>query len=357
MEWTMRWKNVYHLVDCHAEGEVGKVLTGGVFDVPGETMFDKRNYLMTHRDDIRRTCLLEPRGAVTDSVSIVLPATHPDAHLGFVTACATDYPVMSGSNVIALATVLLETGILPMSEPVTQLVLEAPAGLIRLACECSNGSVLRVRFTNQPSFVYYRDRYIEVSGFGSVQVDVAYGGETFALVDASTAGFALTTDEVRDLCALGEAIKLAANEQLPVRHPMNSDVTGISQMQFMGSVRNDGGVRYSRNVVVVSPGRADRSPCGTGTCARLALMHARGDIQPGETFIHESIIGTRFESRIERHVMEGPYGAVVPSVAGRAWITGLHQVGLDPTDPLGSGFVLSDTWLNDQDRQHFFYPH
>ncbi|CAM2157922.1 Trans-3-hydroxy-L-proline dehydratase [Paraburkholderia tropica] len=352
----MRWKNVYQVVDCHAEGEVGKVLTGGVFDVPGETMFDKRNFLMKHRDEIRRLCLLEPRGSVTDTLSIVLPATHPDAQLGFVSATATEYPVMSGSNVIALATVLLETGILPMTEPRTDFVLEAPAGLIRVSCQCTAGKVLAVRFMNQPSFVYYTDEQLDVEGFGRISVDIAYGGETFAMVDAAALGFALESSEAREICTFGGAVKRAANLRLKVQHPMNSQVTGIGQVQFMGPVVRDGSTLRSRNAVVLSPGRLDRSPCGTGTCARLALMYARKEIAVGETFIHESLIGARLESRIEGAVMEGPQNAIVASVEGRAWITGLHQVGMDPSDPFGAGFVLPDThaWAPGDRGRHFF---
>ncbi|WP_322092580.1 proline racemase family protein [Paraburkholderia bannensis] len=352
----MRWKNVYQVVDCHAEGEVGKVLTGGVFDVPGETMFDKRNYLMRHKDDIRRLCLLEPRGSVTHTLSIVLPATHPDAQLGFVSATATEYPIMSGSNVIALATVLLETGILPMSEPCTRFVLEAPAGLIHVSCRCAAGKVQTVRFTNQPSFVYYSDEQLEVEGLGCISVDVAYGGETFVMVDAGAIGLALEPSEARELCTIGEAIKSAANDCLKVQHPMNSQVTGISQVQFMGAVVRNGSTLNSRNAVVLSPGRLDRSPSGTGTSARLALMYARNEIAEGETFIHESLIGARLESRIERAVTEGPQAAIVASVEGRAWITGLHQVGMDPSDPFGAGFVLPDThaWTPGDRGRHFF---
>ncbi|WP_321813171.1 MULTISPECIES: proline racemase family protein [unclassified Paraburkholderia] len=352
----MRWKNVYQVVDCHAEGEVGKVLTGGVFDVPGETMFDKRNFLMQHRDDIRRLCLLEPRGSVTDTLSIVLPATHPEAQLGFVSATTTEYPVMSGSNVIALATVLLETGILPMSEPRTEFVLEAPAGLIRVSCRCVAGKVQSVRFTNQPSFVYHSDERLDVDGLGLISVDVAYGGETFVLVDAAAIGLALEPSEARELCVIGEAIKCAANKRLQVQHPMNSQLTGIGQVQFMGPVVRDGSSLSSRNAVVLSPGRLDRSPCGTGTSARLALMYARNEIAVGDTLIHESLIGARLESRIERAVMEGPQSGVVTSVEGRAWITGLHQVGMDPSDPFGAGFALHDThaWGPGDRGRHFF---
>ncbi|RQZ47861.1 proline racemase family protein [Burkholderia sp. Bp9099] len=340
----MRWKNYYQVVNCHAEGEVGKVLTGGVVDVPGETMFDKREYLRLHRDDIRRLCLSEPRGSVIDSLNIVLPSAHPETRVGFVTAGATDYPVMSGSNLMCVATVLLETGMVPMQEPETRFVLEAPAGAVQVTCQCSGGKVTRVRFVNQPAFVFYEQHEIHVSGFGALPVDIAYGGETFVQIDAEMLGLRLEADEAKELSELGELIKRAASQQLQAIHPMNTALTGITQAQFMGSLtRTDRGIR-SRNAVIVSPGRLDRSPGGTATSARLALLHRRKQITPGEILIHESIIGTCFEGSIERQTQEGPYPAVVTSVAGQAWITGMHQICLDTTDPLASGYTLSDTW-------------
>ncbi|KVG65128.1 proline racemase family protein [Burkholderia cenocepacia] len=340
----MRWKNYYQVVNCHAEGEVGKVLTGGVVDVPGETMFDKREYLRLHRDDIRRLCLSEPRGSVIDSLNIVLPSAHPETHVGFVTAGATDYPVMSGSNLMCVATVLLETGMVPMQEPETRFVLEAPAGAVQVTCQCSGGKVTRVRFVNQPAFVFYEQHEIHVSGFGALPVDIAYGGETFVQIDAEMLGLRLEADEAKELSELGELIKRAASQQLQAIHPMNTALTGITQAQFMGPLtRTDRGIR-SRNAVIVSPGRLDRSPGGTATSARLALLHRRKQITPGEILIHESIIGTCFEGSIERQTQEGPYPAVVTSVAGQAWITGMHQICLDTTDPLASGYTLSDTW-------------
>ncbi|RQR51567.1 hypothetical protein DIE21_14480 [Burkholderia sp. Bp9140] len=340
----MRWKNYYQVVNCHAEGEVGKVLTGGVVDVPGETMFDKREYLRLHRDDIRRLCLSEPRGSVIDSINIVLPSAHPDTRVGFVTAGATDYPAMSGSNLMCVATVLLETGMVPMQEPETRFILEAPAGAVQVTCQCSGGKVTRVRFVNQPAFVFYEQQEIHVPGFGALPVDISYGGETFVQIDAEMLGLRLEADEAKELSELGELIKRAASLQLQAIHPMNTALTGITQAQFMGALtRTDRGIR-SRNAVIVSPGRLDRSPGGTATSARLALLHRRKQIAPGETLIHESIIGTCFEGAIERQTQEGPYPAVITSVAGQAWITGMHQVCLDATDPLASGYTLSDTW-------------
>src|SRR5579859_2213069 len=344
----MRWSKILNVVECHAGGEVGevgKVVTGGIGDVPGETMFDKKIYLEQHLDDIRKLLLFEPRGGVAHSANFVLPSRHTEARLGYVIAESTEYPAMSGSNTICTATVLLETGMLPMTEPVTELALEAPAGLIRLRCECQDGKVTGVRFTNQPAFAYHLDAKIEVAGLGAITVDVAWGGMAYVIASDRSLGFSLTPDEGRDLCVQGQAIKQAAAEQLAVVHPENPQFAGITQTEFTGPLGREDGTLVSRNAVVVSPGRLDRSPCGTGTSARLAVMHARGQIAPGETFVHESVIGSRFSSSIDDLTTVGSYPAVVPSVTGQAWITELCQVGYVPTDPFPEGYTLSDTWL------------
>ncbi|MEO8715911.1 MAG: proline racemase family protein [Acetobacteraceae bacterium] len=340
----MRWSTGLSVVECHAEGEVGKVVTGGVGDVPGETMFDKRLFLEQNRDDIRRLLLFEPRGAPNHNANIILPSRHPEARMGYVILESTEYPPMSGSNTICVATVLLETGILKMVEPVTELVLEAPAGLIRVRCECADGKVRRVRFTNQPAFVHHLQVPIEVAGIGTLTVDVAYGGMTYVLVEADDLGLSLVPDEARDICGVGQTIKAAADEQLQAVHPENKLIAGVTMTEITGRLRRTPEGLAARNAVVVSPGRLDRSPCGTGTCARLAVMHARGLIRPGESFVHQSVIGSRFESVIEGLATVGRFPAVIASVAGQAWITGLHQVGLDPTDPYPRGFTLADTW-------------
>ncbi|WP_213779351.1 proline racemase family protein [Caballeronia sp. dw_276] len=341
----MRWSKVLNVVNCHAEGEVGNVVTGGVFDVPGATMFEKMMYLEESRDDLRKLCLFEPRGSANQSVNFILPATDPRAQMGYVIAESTEYPAMSGSNTMCVATVLLETGILPMTEPVTELVLEAPAGLIKVRCECSQGKVTKVEFTNQPAFANHLGKVIEVAGLGSITVDVGYGGMTYVLVDAQSLGFNITPDEARDLCELGQTIKAAAAEQLPSPHPLNPLIKGITQTEFVLPLRRENGVLTSRNTVIVSPGRCDRSPCGTGTSARLAVMHAKGQIGVGEKFIHESIIGSVFESHVASVTRLGSYPAVVPVVSGQAWISAISQVGIDPSDRFQTGFTLSDTWL------------
>ncbi|NMO01734.1 proline racemase family protein [Gordonia sp. TBRC 11910] len=347
----MRFSKVFNVVGCHVGGEVGNVVVGGIGDVPGQTMFDKRLYLENERDDIRQLLLKEPRGSMIRSVNVVLPPTRPEAAMGYVIMESEEYPAMSGGNTICVATVLLETGMVPMSEPVTQLTLESPAGLITLRCECRDGKVLSVRFVNQPAFVYHLDAPVEVEGLGTVLVDVAWGGMTFAIVDAASVGFELVPDEARDICVMGQRVKAAAAEQLSTIHPENPQFAGVTITEFTNPVRRENDSLVARNAVVVSPGRIDRCPCGTGTSARLAVMHARNEIAPGENFIHESLIGSRFDSTIESLTRVGEFDAVVPSIAGQAWITDMSQVGLDPTDPFPVGYTLSDSWMRESASQ------
>lgn len=330
------------VVGCHTGGEVGDVVTGGIGDVPGSTMFEKKLYLEQHQDQLRQLLLFQPRGSVIRSVNFVLPASDPAAQLGYVIAETTEYPVMSGSNTICTATVILETGMLPMTEPVTELVLESPAGLISLTCECRDGKVTSVRFVNQPAFAYHLDASIELPGYGQVRVDVAWGGMTYAIVEAADLGFELVPAEARELCRVGQLVKQAASEQLAAVHPLEPRYAGITQTEFTGPLRRVDGVLTSQNAVIVSPGRVDRSPCGTGTSARLAVLRAKGQIEVGEDFVHESLIGSRYFGRIESATTVGPYDAVIPSVAGEAYITSMGQVGLDPADPFPNGYLLAD---------------
>ncbi len=341
----MRWKRVLTIVGVHAEGEFAKVVTGGIVDVPGKTMFDKMRYLRDQDDGLRKFLLFEPRGSAVQSANIILPSLHPKARLGYVIMESTEYPPMSGSNTICTVTAILETGILPMKEPRTELNLETPGGLIHATCHCRDGKVLQVKFRNVPAFVQTLDAPVEVQGTGTLRVDVAYGGMHYVLVDGAALGFSIAPDEARDICVLGEKIRVAAREQLPVVHPENPEIRGISITEFTGPLKRQGGGLTARNTVVVSPGRLDRSPCGTGTSARLAVMHARRQIRKGQRFDHTSIIGTHFLAEVVGTTRVGTKPAVVTTVGGRGYVTSIGQYGLDPDDPLPEGYTLSDTWL------------
>jgi proline racemase len=341
-------------VDAHAAGEPGRVIVGGVLDVPGTTMFEKMQHLRAHGDALRLCMLREPRGYPAANCNVVLPPTHPGADAGFVIMEQVEYPGMSGTNTICTATVLLETGMVTMREPVTELTLEAPAGLIRVRAACAGGKVRRVTFRNVPAFAVHLDRAIEVPRLGTVTVDVAYGGMFYAIADARAFGLALTPDEGRDIVRITEMVKAAANEQLPVTHPEQPGFAGITIAQLSGPPSRPDA--HMKNVVTVSTGAfdwnrpstwtgvIDRSPCGTGTCARMATLHARGRLRLHEDFHHEGILGTVFTGRLVAETKVGEYAAVVPTLSGQAWITGVASYVVDPDDPFPEGFTVGDIW-------------
>jgi proline racemase len=340
----MRFERTITVIGCHAEGEVGRVITGGVLPPPGETLFDQKRYLETEGDWLRRFLLFEPRGGAFVHANLVVPPTQKGVDAGFIVMEATDYPPMSGSNSICVATVLLETGMVKMIEPETRLLLETPGGLVEAVAACRGGKCERVTVRNVPSFVSALDADVEVAGLGNIRVDIAYGGAFFALVDAPALGFSLTRDEARDLVEVGERIKRAVVEQHPVVHPENPEIHTVTFTQFAAPLELVGGVKTGCNAVVISPGKIDRSPCGTGTSARLAVLHARGQIRVGEPFVSTSPLGTEFHAEIRDTTSLAGHPAVIPSISGRAWITGIHQYGLDPTDPFPEGYTLTDTW-------------
>jgi proline racemase len=332
---------VLHCVDAHAEGEPSRIVVGGVLDVPGATMLEKMRWLEAEDDALRRLLLFEPRGSAPLSLDIVLPSAHPEADAGFLIMESSTYEGMSGSNAINTATVILETGIVPMTEPVTELVLEAPAGLVRVTADCRDGRCERVTFENVPSFVTHLDAPVAVPGVGELRVDVAYGGAFMAFVDAEALGYAIVPEEARELADLGERIRPAIVEQLEIAHPVEPALSTLSFVVFTAAPRAGGD---ARNATVVRPGRLDRSATGTATSARLAVLAARGLVGDGEEFVNESVIGTRFVGRIVGRTTVGGVEAIVPAISGRAWITGIHQFVLDPDDPFPEGFRLPDTW-------------
>ena len=340
----MRTSKLIHIVSAHAEGEVGDVIVGGVAPPPGDTIWEQRNFI-ANDETLRNFVLNEPRGGVFRHVSLLVPPKDPRAVTGWIVMEPQDTPPMSGSNSMCVATVLLDTGIVPMTEPQTTMILEAPGGIIEVTADCKDGKAERIWVTNHPSFADKLDAMIEVEGIGSLRVDTAYGGDSFVLVSAARLGFALTPDEARDIAVTGMKITKAANEQLGFTHPTNAEWNHISFCQVTAPVerRGDGGL-MGKNAVAIRPGKIDRSPCGTGCSARMAVLHAKGEMRTGERFIGASIIDSEFHCRIEREVDLGGRKAIVPVISGRAWITGTHQVMLDPSDPWPGGYRLSDTW-------------
>ncbi len=329
------------VVGCHAGGEIGNVVVGGVLPPPGGSVFEQMQAL--RRDDsLRKLLLHEPRGSVAAHANLIVPSQRPDCAAGFIIMEPTEYPAMSGSNTICVATVLLETGMVEMEEPETTLRLEAPAGVIEVTASCANGRCESVELTNVPSFAERLDARLEVEGLGTLTVDLAYGGMWYVIADASALEFALEPSEAADLSRVGELIRLAAREQLPCVHPENPEIRGVSIVQIAEPWRGVGAV--SKNAVVVAPGRLDRSATGTGLSARMATLHARGLLAVGEAMRHASVIGSSFEGRIVSETSLAGRVAIVPAIRGSAWITGVNQLLLDPSDPFPRGYTLSDTW-------------
>jgi proline racemase len=350
----VRLDPVITAVEAHAGGEPGRVIVGGVHDVPGETMLAKRDHLAQHGDILRRLMLREPRGYPAMCANVILPPTRPEADAGYVIMEQAEYPAMSGSNTICTATVLINEGMVPVHEPRTELVLEAPAGLIRITADVRDGQARSITFENVPAFAHRLDVPVEVPHIGTVSVDVAWGGMWYALTDAAALGFRLIPDEGRDLVRVGEMVKAAAREQVPVVHPLQPELSGITIIELTGPPSVAGA--DAKNTVVVSSGTLDwsrpesftgvldRSPCGTGTCARMAVLHARGQLPIGRDFVHEGILGTTWTGRLLRETTVGDYAAVVPQLTGSAWTTGRTQFLVDPEDPFQEGFTVGDLW-------------
>ena len=331
------------MVSCHAEGEVGNVIVGGVAPPPGDTLWEQARWI-SNDQNLRQFVLNEPRGGVFKHINLLVPAKHKEASFGFIIMEPEHTPPMSGSNSICVSTVLLDTGMIKMQEPVTEFVLEAPGGLISVKAFCDQGKAQSIEIHNVASFADQLDVSLEVPGLRTLTVDTAYGGDSFVIVDATALGFDIKPDEAKDIATIGTRITVAANEQLGFNHPTNSDWNHISFCEFALPLFEEDGIPVSRNTVVIDPGKLDRSPTGTGCSARMAVLHAKGQMKVGERMIGRSIIDSRFDCAIVSETELGDKKAIIPSIRGRAWITGTHQVMLDPEDPWPQGYRLSDTW-------------
>ena len=339
----MRSSKVIHVISAHAEGEVGDVIVGGVAPPPGETLWEQRSFIA--RDETLRNFVLnEPRGGVFRHVNLLVPPKHPDADAAFIIMEPEDTPPMSGSNSICVSTVLLDAGLIEMQEPVTEMLLEAPGGLVRVRAECRGGKAERIFVQNLPSFADKIGVPLEVPNLGTLLVDTAYGGDSFVVVDAKSLGFDIVEAEAKDIARLGVSITNAANDQLGFSHPENPDWNHISFCAFCGPLSETETGLTGKSAVAIQPGKVDRSPTGTAVSARMALMAAKGQMRPGQVFEAKSIIGSRFTGRILKETRVGDRAAIVPEISGRGWITGTHQHMLDPSDPWPGGYRLSDTW-------------
>ncbi len=325
------------------KGEVGDVIVGGVAPPPGASLWEQSRFIA--RDGRLREFLLnEPRGGVFRHFNLLVPPKDPRAVMGFIIMEPEDTPPMSGSNAICVATVLLDSGIVAMEEPQTRMTLEAPGGVIEIVADCRDGKAQRIRVENVPSFAARLDAPLEVAGLRTLSVDIAYGGDSFVIVDAAALGFSIRPDEARDLAEAGVKIVAAADAQLGFSHPLNLEWDHISFCQFAGPLTREGEALTGANAVMVRPGKIDRSPTGTGCSARMATLHARGLMKPGDLYRARSIIGSEFLCGIAREIVIAGKPAIAPVISGRAWITGTHQHMCDPDDPWPSGYRLADTW-------------
>ncbi|MGW4501994.1 proline racemase family protein [Micromonospora sp. NPDC004336] len=333
----MRSNRVVHVVDSHTEGMPTRVVTGGVPVLPGATMAQRREHLMTHLDDLRTFLMYEPRGHAAMSGAILQPPTRPDADFGVVYIEVSGCLPMCGHGTIGVATVLVETGMVAVTEPVTTVRLDTPAGLVVASVAVTDGRATAVTIRNVPSFVVELDATVAIPGHGQVRYDLAYGGNFYAIVDLPQLGLRLDRADRQRLLDVGLAIMAAVDEQAAPVHPEQPKISGCRHVHL---VAEGSTAQLSRHAMVIHPGWFDRSPCGTGTSARMAQLHARGLLPLGRDFVNESLLGTRFTGRLVDTTTVADRPAVVPTITGRAWLTGTAQHFLDPDDPFPAGFLL-----------------
>ncbi len=349
----MSFKRTIHAIDTHA-GEPMRVVTGGIPKVPGETVHEKMVWMRENDDQLRKLMLREPRGYPPMCCNVIVPPCHPDADAGYIILEQVEYPVISGGNTISVVTVLLEMGMLPMHEPVTELILEAPAGLIHAKADCRDGKVKNVTFKNVPAFAAYIDAKIDVPHLGEVTVDVGWGGMFYVIADVRQfPGLELTPEHGAEIARISAMIRQAAVEQLPVEHPDYPGI-GITISQLSGPASSSD-ADWKNAVTMASgdldwedpntwTGAIDRCPCGTGTCAKMAVLHAKGELPLDQDFRHQGILGNVFTGRLVEETTVGDKKAVVPTITGESWIYGINTYVLDHDDPFPEGFVVKDIW-------------
>lgn len=333
----VRSNKVLHAVDSHTEGMPTRVITGGVGTLPGATMMERRNWFVTHSDDLRTLLMYEPRGHASMSGAILQPPTRPDADFGVLFIEVSGCLPMCGHGTIGVATVLVETGMVDVTEPVTSIRLDTPAGLVIADVAVTDGHADAVTIRNVASFSVAVDRSVPVPGFGDVSYDLAYGGNFYAFVNLADLGLPFDRERKDDLLRAGLRIMAAINAADEPIHPLDPTIRSCHHVALIAPGSD---ARHSRHAMAIHPGWFDRSPCGTGTSARMAQLHARGELPLDVDFVNESFIGTSFTGRLVGTDMVGPYPAVLPTITGRAWVTGTAQYLLDPSDPFPAGFLL-----------------
>jgi proline racemase len=336
----MKWAKTIETLLVHCQGEIGKVIVGSAPNFPGDTLLEQMNYINTVDDSFRRFMTFEPRAHVAMSSNLLVPPKHPEADAGFIILQADRAHPMSGSNCICVVTALLESGRVKMQEPETIVKVDTPAGLIVARATCRDGRCLSVSLDNVPCFVEILDQKIETPQWGTITTDIAFGGVFYALIDAAQIDLAITPENARELAEAGIAIKALLSQQVKVSHPELHGLDDVAYVMFR-SRDPDGAIR---TCTTLKPGRVDRSPCGTGSSANLAVAFARGDIKLGDKRLSRSIIGGEFIAEAIGETRVGNKPAVLPRITGQAWVYGREELRIDPRDPFPSGFALSDSW-------------
>jgi len=337
----MKFSRMLTAVDSHTGGNAERVVVAGAPPVPGETMLEKLKYVRDHWDHLRTLLVHEPRGHSNMFVSLLTPPTVSEADFGVIYLEPGGYATMCGHGTIAICTVLVETGLVPAREPVTDIVLDTPAGVVRTKVAVKDGLAESVTIQNVPSFLYKADVEVDVPGVGQVKADIAYGGNFYAILPAESVGLQITAEHANEIISYGTRIWQAVNEQVDIHHPEEPEIDCVNYVEFSAPATNPAATL--KNAVVVPPAGIDRSPCGTGTSAKMATLYARGQLGLDEEFVHESIIGSLFYGRLIAETKVGPYTAVVPTIRGNAYIMGFQQFVLDPRDPFPAGFLLGRT--------------
>ena len=336
----MQWNNTLDILQVHCQGEIGKVIMAGAPEIPGASMAEKMDYINTVDDSLRRFVTLEPRASVQMSVNLLVPPTRPDADAGFIVLQSDRAHPMSGSNCICVVTALLESGRIPMVEPMTVVRLDTPAGLIVAHAQCSQGRCTSVSLDNVPAFVEVLDQEVQTAQWGPLRADIAFGGVYYAVVNVEQLQLTIAPEHARSLAEAGIALVDIINAQVRLQHPEVPSINRIAYVMFR-HMEADGTVR---TCTTLKPGRVDRSPCGTGSSANLAILHARGEVQVGAVRTSRSIIGGEFKAELLGTTTVGGRAAVLPRITGQSWIYGQEQLRVDAADPFAEGFALSDTW-------------
>jgi len=337
----MKFDKLITAIDTHTEGNPERVVTGGIPFIPGKTMLEKSKYTRNNLDYIRTLLVYEPRGHSNMYASLLVPPTVDGADFGVIYMEPGGYVTMCGHGTIAICTVLVETGIIEALEPETEIVLDTPAGLVRAKVAVKDGKAESVTMRNVPSFLYMADVKVDVPDVGRVKVDIAYGGNFYAILEAESVGLEVKPGHARKLISTGTRIWRAVNEEIEIHHPEKPEIDCVNYVEFSAPSTNP--KANMKNAVVVPPAGMDRSPCGTGTCAKMATLYSMGKLNLNEEFVHESIIGSLFHGRLIQETWVGNYKAVVPTIRGSAHITGINQFFVDPDDPFPEGFQLVKT--------------